>query len=664
MAQTPPPTITPAPTPAPQRGDRATFSARVDAFVLWLTAAVAQFAAVASNVYANALDAFASATAALGYRDTALTYRDAAQAARDTAQGYRDTALTYRNEAQAARDAAQNYALALTATSTTSLTVGAGAKTFATQAGKQFTVGQVLYFVNPADATQWMAGPVTAYSGTSLSANITDVSSTASGQTVANWNISISGLRGAAGPTGGVTGGNLTGALNEVAATSIPSAAALDIWSPAGNFVPVTGTATVTSFTTAPQAGADRTLLAAGAFTLTASANLVIKGVQSGSSITLAAGDEIDVRAETPTKFRVTVRRGDGTAMSALYGAFQNTLRIRSMGTFVARRTGWHRITVVGSGGRGGIAIISGGGLSGKATGGGAGGMAVGMRFLVAGVTYTVSPGARLTSATQGSGPSAVAGAAGNASSFSGPNILTITANGGGAGQASNVSGATVAGAVGGTASGGDYNMQGGGSGSITALVDGSAAATGGGAVGIQGSPGYSSGDISVTGYTSASGAYYFATGGAGTGGNSPGITVAGLPATSSILTGGGGSGGPGSTTAGGPNWDGVAQGPAAPVEQGMYVVWNQTGGGGPAGATGGGAGGTATNGGGGGASYAGNSGTVNYSCGGSGGAAGGSNIASGAVNDMPGGGSGGIASTAGPLTAGQPGGGLVQIEW
>lgn len=50
----PPPPITPVPTPAPQRGDRATFSDRVDAFVAWLEAATAEFEAVAQNTYDNA----------------------------------------------------------------------------------------------------------------------------------------------------------------------------------------------------------------------------------------------------------------------------------------------------------------------------------------------------------------------------------------------------------------------------------------------------------------------------------------------------------------------------------------------------------------------------------------------------------------------------------
>lgn len=71
MAATPPPGITPAPTPAPQRGQRATFSARVDAFVTWLTAAVAQFVALATNVYDNAVAAFGSATASAQFANDA-----------------------------------------------------------------------------------------------------------------------------------------------------------------------------------------------------------------------------------------------------------------------------------------------------------------------------------------------------------------------------------------------------------------------------------------------------------------------------------------------------------------------------------------------------------------------------------------------------------------
>lgn len=64
MAVVTPPSITPVPTPVPQRNDRVTFSDRVDAFVTWLINAVTEFGNVATNVAANATDAHTSALSA------------------------------------------------------------------------------------------------------------------------------------------------------------------------------------------------------------------------------------------------------------------------------------------------------------------------------------------------------------------------------------------------------------------------------------------------------------------------------------------------------------------------------------------------------------------------------------------------------------------------
>jgi hypothetical protein len=79
MAQTTPPTITAAPS-QPTRGDKPTFSARIDAFVAWLITAVAQFAAVATNVYNNAVDAYGSSVAASTSANTATSAAAAALA--------------------------------------------------------------------------------------------------------------------------------------------------------------------------------------------------------------------------------------------------------------------------------------------------------------------------------------------------------------------------------------------------------------------------------------------------------------------------------------------------------------------------------------------------------------------------------------------------------
>lgn len=316
MARTPPPGIDPVPTPPIQRGDRATFSSRVDAFILWLVNAVTQFGLVALNVYNNAVDAFQSATsAATSATNAGTSATNAATSA--TAAG------TSATNAAASSTMAMGYAQGLSATSTTSLVIGTGSKTFTGSglATKQFTVGQVLRAVNPTDATQWMAGTVTAYNSngasSSLTLDVTDVNSATSGQTVANWSISISGVKGAAGAAGGVTGGNLNGALNEKRATNdVASTAAPDIWSGNGNYIGITGTSTITGFVAAPQAGAKRRLLIAGLSFITPGANLVVKGGSTGVPLQLYPGDEVDVVAESTTKFQVTVSRADGTPVA------------------------------------------------------------------------------------------------------------------------------------------------------------------------------------------------------------------------------------------------------------------------------------------------------------------------------------------------------------
>lgn len=218
MAQTTPPTIDPVPTPPIQRGDRATFSSRVDAFILWLVAAVAQFQALANNVYANALDVYANATAALGYRNAAQSAQTAAESARDLAQQYRDAALGYRDAAAlsataAAQSAAAaaNSALALVGNSTTSLTLAAGSKSLTIEPGKQFVAGEPLMLVSKSDTTKFLYGVSTSYNSTNgaLVVNAT----LAGGSGSANdWTVVPTGVQGPQ----GVQGTPGTGAFSNV----------------------------------------------------------------------------------------------------------------------------------------------------------------------------------------------------------------------------------------------------------------------------------------------------------------------------------------------------------------------------------------------------------------------------------------------------------------
>lgn len=546
MAIETPPSITPAPLPAPQRGDRITFSNRVDAFVTWLTLAVTQFAAVALNVAANATEAMGFATAAQAARDLAEDYRDAAAA----------SALASSNSAAS---------IALTANSTSSVVLGTGTKVFTVPAGKPFQAGAPVRASSAADLTRKMDGTIVSYSGTTLTTTM--ASFTGSG-TAADWAITVTGATGAQGATGGVNGGSLTDSLNEKRGVDTPAATTLDIWGSGGNNFTLTGTTTITGFAAAPQAGARRRLLAAADTPLTDGANFIIKG----GSITLAPGDEVEVVAETTTKFRLTVFRYNGEASKA-NALFTNVIQLTATGSFTAKKTGWHQVILTGSGGQGGMVMAS---TQGAATGAGAGGYASKIVWLFAGQTVSYTRGTGAAAATL----SAVGlrdGTDGGVSMATGPG-LALVANGGTGGKASNTAGAALAGGVGGTASGGDVNVKGGDGGSIAlnAWKAGTWLATGGGAVGIQGI-GYSAG----TAYTFDSGvgsSAYAASGGAGVGGASgDALGTSASPAAS----GGGGAGGAspagGPSSAGGPNYAGVAAGAVA--VWGLAVM-NATGGG------------------------------------------------------------------------------------
>lgn len=578
MAATPPPGYTPPPADLPQRGDRATFSDRVDAWVTWFsTVILTQLAAIVANAYANALDAAASALAASGFSDTAVTARDAAIAARDAAQGYRDDAAAFATDADNSADAAEASAIAaassaqsLIATSTSSVAIGLGAKVFTIPAGKQFVANEVVSM--NASSTARMFGTVTSLAGTTLTIDSTKFEGSG---TFTNWTIAPAGAEGAA---GGITGGNLTGALNWLRGSDVASAATPDPWAAGGNYEVLTGTATVTGFAAAPQAGANRRVLVSGTPTLTAGADLIIKGVQSGQSTTLAPGDEFEVYAETTTRFRVTIIKGDGSGIAGLGGSFMNSRYWESTDVFIAPRTGWYRITCIGAAGRGAIATS----ITAAALGGGSGGIAIGMRFLIGGQSYAVAPGLPAAAATAGANPSTTPGVAGGSSTFSGSGITTLTGGGGQGGTASITAGSPPVAPAGGVATGGDINIPGASPGTISAVITSNRAATGGAGAGLTGVA-YSSGSITATGTPTG---FNAATGGAAVGGKSADIAVS---TNVNVVTGGAGSRTASTGVPGGQNFAGVSEATpgnvgssVATYDSGLQVLLNATGGGSP----------------------------------------------------------------------------------
>lgn len=88
----------------------------------------------------------------------------------------------------------------LSSTSTTSLAIGTGAKTFTVQSGKYYSAGDYVLVVSSGNpAVDYMFGTVTSYSGTTL---IIDAAVTGGSGTHTDWVIRVSGPRGAQGATG------------------------------------------------------------------------------------------------------------------------------------------------------------------------------------------------------------------------------------------------------------------------------------------------------------------------------------------------------------------------------------------------------------------------------------------------------------------------------
>lgn len=101
----------------------------------------------------------------------------------------------------------------------------------------------------------------------------------------------------------------VTGApVNMALAASIASAGTTSIGAATGNYVHITGTTTITSFGTAPQAGTTRWITFDGALTLTHNATSLI--IPGGANIATTAGATAIVVAETTSNWRVLAYQG------------------------------------------------------------------------------------------------------------------------------------------------------------------------------------------------------------------------------------------------------------------------------------------------------------------------------------------------------------------
>lgn len=260
--------------------------------------------------------------------------------------------------------------------------------------------------------------------------------------------------------TGSPAPADIAGAFNLAKGAAVASAASpssTDIWSPAGNLVHVTGTNSMGSFGTAPQAGATRIVVFDGAASLIHSASGIV--LPCSTNITTAANDIALVIADTTTKHLVVYFKADGTAPCATAytpnkqiwtatGTFSKSSVTNGATHIVARCWGG------GGGGGGGHTAASS-----RGTGGGGGSFSeerIALSSLASSEDVTIGAGGPGGAA----GSPGAAGTAGGTSSFG--TTPFFTAGGGAAGLAGN--GGTQAGVAGGTASGGDTNLSGGGS--------------------------------------------------------------------------------------------------------------------------------------------------------------------------------------------------------
>jgi len=393
-------------------------------------------------------------------------------------------------------------------TSATSFTIGAGSMAFTTQAGLAWLPGARARISSLAGGgANYMEGVVTAYSGTTLTVNVSKV--VGSG-TDADWQISLAGDPGSGDL---LSTNNLSDLANKKTAldnlsvhgADIASAATINLDTATGNFVHVTGTTSITAITLTD--GRQRTVYFTGALTLTNGASLVLPG---GANITTAAGD-IAVFVADGT----TIRCSDYLpATSANYRSLIGAVGVVRFQKFTTSGTYTpdpnlicSDLYAIGAGAGGGGTAGATGQLNGSNGGGGGNTSKKTVTAATVGVSQAVTIGAG------GAGGSS-AGGAGGGGGDSSVGALCIGKGGSGASGGSN---GTIGGA-GGVTGTGDISVPGqpGGGGFILASTSGNWASGAGG----NASLGFGSGAAGIAGlnaaFTGNAGGLY---GGGGSGG-------------------------------------------------------------------------------------------------------------------------------------------------
>lgn len=222
------------------------------------------------------------------------------------------------------------------------------------------------------------------------------------------------------------TGDTMTGALNWATTVTLASASTVNIGAAASNFISITGVATINAFDTIA-AGAERTVVFAGALTITNSASIICLG---GANVATQAGDTAIFSSEGAGVWRMTgYHRANGNAIVPSIN-FKNVQVFTASGTYTPT-SGATRALVIGTGGGGAFSL-----------GGSVGSGATFWLYTAVSGTVSVTIGAGSNGSTNG-----------GATTFAG-----ATANGGNASAAATATGGTLN--ISGSASTGGFSPQ------------------------------------------------------------------------------------------------------------------------------------------------------------------------------------------------------------
>lgn len=312
--------------------------------------------------------------------------------------------------AAAAADAASAAATVVTGpgsngTSTTTLTTGLGVQNLVIQTGKTLPPGAPLGISLTASPRNCMYGTVDSYNSATgaLQANIKylELDTPGTFPTASAWTVFLCGTAG------------VTGVLNELKGSPIATAATINLNAATGNYLHLTGSASVSAVTLAQ--GAEREVTLDDSPTFVNSANLILP---SAANLVGQAGDVIVFRGEGSgvTKL-VRHTRASGRATR---GGFTNLEVITSTQTWTPPSPDIVKaeITVIDGGYGGGTTTNS---APNPSPGANAGISVVAVAY---GVTYTAAIGAGGPGNAAGS---ALPGQAGGTSSFSGAGLTTVT---------------------------------------------------------------------------------------------------------------------------------------------------------------------------------------------------------------------------------------------